>query len=58
MEHTNDIETTPEQSPRCLTVVYVHGRPYFRDLRLGELRACDNPHERRPLGIEDLFGDD
>lgn len=49
MEHTNDIETTPEQGPRRLPVVLVRGRPFFLDARLDELRACDNPHDRLPL---------
>ena len=33
-------------SVRQLTIVLINGRAYFRDDRLSEYRAVDNPHER------------
>jgi hypothetical protein len=33
-------------SPRRLPVVLIDGKPFFRDDRLREYRAVDNPHER------------
>lgn len=32
-----------------LPIVTIDGRRYYRDERLGEYRAVDNPHDRRPL---------
>jgi hypothetical protein len=37
------------RTPRQLPVVTVEGRRFFIDRRLGELRAVDNPHVRRPI---------
>jgi len=34
---------------RELPIVSIEGRRFYRDERLGEYRAVDNPHERRPL---------
>ena len=34
---------------RKLPIVEIDGRPYYRDDRLSEYRAVDNPHDRRPL---------
>lgn len=34
---------------RKLPVVEIDGRPYYRDDRLREYRAVDDPHDRRPL---------
>jgi hypothetical protein len=52
MTHTNDATTTPAQMPRRLPVVYIFGRAFYRDDRLRELRAVDNPHERIPFDGE------
>lgn len=32
-----------------LPIVTINGRRYYRDERLGEHRAVDNPHDRLPL---------
>jgi hypothetical protein len=39
----------PPTLPRKLPVVTVHGREYFVDERLDELRAVNNPHDRKRL---------
>jgi hypothetical protein len=35
--------------PRMLPIVFVDGQYFFVDRRLGEMRAMDNPHVRRPI---------
>jgi hypothetical protein len=35
---------------RALPVVLIEGRSYFRDDRLEEFRAVDNPHDRMVFG--------
>lgn len=32
--------------PQRLPIVTIDGKPYFRDDRLREFRAVDNPHDR------------
>jgi len=44
------------RSPRRLPVTEIGGREYFVDFRLGELRAVDNPHIKRPIPVE-LWGE-
>jgi len=44
------------RSPRRLPVTVIGGREYFVDYRLGELRAVNNPHVRRPMPVE-LWGE-
>lgn len=44
------------RSPRRLPVTVIGSREYFVDYRLGELRAVDNPHIRRPIPVE-LWGE-
>jgi hypothetical protein len=40
-----------QPTPRRLPIVWLDGRPYFRDDRLREFRAVDNPHDRIPFGF-------
>jgi hypothetical protein len=40
------------RSLRRLPVTEIGGRDFFVDFRLGELRAVDNPHVRRPMPVE------
>jgi hypothetical protein len=42
--------------PRRLPVVVLRGRLFFRDERLREFRAVDNPHER--LSFEEVVASD
>ena len=42
--------------PRRLPVVDIRGRCFFRDDRLREFRAVDNPHER--LSFEEVLSSD
>jgi len=37
---------TVKVGPRALPVVVIAGRRYYRDDRLREFRAVDNPHNR------------
>jgi len=41
---------------RALPVVVIEGRRYFRDDRLEEFRAVDNPHER--IAFDDVYYDE
>jgi hypothetical protein len=34
---------------RQLPIVTINGKRYYRDDRLGEYRAVNNPHDRLPL---------
>ena len=49
MTQANDTSKAPSVRPRRLPVVYIVGRPFYRDDRLGEFRAVDNPHLRIPF---------
>jgi len=42
---------TEEPTPRRLPIVWLGDRPYFRDDRLREFRAVENPHDRIPFGF-------
>lgn len=50
--HPNDpmsVRATPHVGVRNLPIVDIDGHPFYRDDRLSEYRAVDNPHHRRPL---------
>jgi hypothetical protein len=46
---TPSVNKRPRRVPRRLPIVTIDGKRYFRDDRLREYRAVDDPHERRPL---------
>ena len=39
-------EAGQPRTPRMLPIVQIRGKPYFRDDRLGEFRAVDDPGDR------------
>ena len=45
--HLRILRPTPQ--PHALPVYDINGRSYYRDERLGEFRAVDNPHDVIPL---------
>lgn len=48
-QHPSDEDRKPTDRPRLprrLPIVMIDGKPYFRDDRLREYRAVDNPHDR------------
>jgi hypothetical protein len=49
MTQANDEKAPTGRMPRRLPVVIILGRAFYRDDRLRELRAVDNPHDRIPF---------
>jgi len=40
-----------DKTPKQLPVVKIEGKKYYRDDRLEEFRAVDNPHDRIPFSV-------